>query len=71
MIWNTSAGSDVVALLQGDLLVITCDLVATVPLHWLTDSHHTKNSTLTLLLVHPSQDDEEPAKKKQLGATGE
>ncbi|KAL5486396.1 hypothetical protein EMCRGX_G018866 [Ephydatia muelleri] len=55
--------------IKGDLLVITCDLVATVPLHWLTDSHHTKNSTLTLLLVHPSQDEEDPSKKKQLGAT--
>lgn len=55
--------------IKGDLLIITCDLVSTVPLHWLTDSHHTKNSTLTLLLVHPSQDEEDPSKKKQLGAT--
>ena len=54
---------------QCDLLVLSCDLVTSVPLHLLADFHRAHNSTLTALLVRGEEGEE--GRKKGLLSTGE
>ncbi len=48
---------------QSDVLVMSCDVVTTIPLHLLTDHHCCHASTLTALLVTPPKPTEEQTKK--------
>lgn len=50
-----------------DLLVLSCDLVTSVPLHLLADFHRAHNSTLTALLVRGEEGEE--GRKKGLLST--
>ena len=49
--------------IQSDVLVISCDLVTTVPLHLLADFHRSHSSTLTALFVRPTLHAEEQRRK--------
>lgn len=55
---------------HSDILVVSCDLVTTVPLRRLTEFHSCHHSTLTCLLTHPPtpQDD---AQRKTHAPAGE
>ena len=37
-------------LLQGDMLVVSCDVITDMPLHLLADVHRTNDATVTMLL---------------------
>jgi translation initiation factor eIF-2B subunit gamma len=48
---------------HSDVLVVSCDLVTTVPLHLLTEFHSCHHSTLTCLLSQPPQLQEDAQRK--------
>ena len=53
---------------QGDIVLVSCDLVTTIPLQTIMLFHHTHNSTVTALLNQPPQAAEDVVRKKNTGA---
>ena len=53
--------------MQGDVMLISCDLVTTFPLHTLILFHHAHHSTVTALFNQPPQINEEIVRKKSIG----
>ncbi len=58
-------------LYQGDVLLMSCDLVTSFSLSSLTLFHHSHHSTLTALLIRPPQANEDSLSKKTVGVTSE
>ena len=61
---------------QSDVLLISCDLITTVPLRQLIDFHRVNDCTLTSLLVREKGDDgrgkkDMPTEKDLVGMSGD
>lgn len=54
---------------QGDVIVISCDLVTCFSLHTLMLFHHAHHSTVTALFHHPPQHPQDTIRRKAVGST--
>lgn len=52
--------------IQNDVILLSCDLVSSFPLHMLTEFHVHHNATLTALLVRPPKERDDIKKKSVL-----